>query len=222
MSKHERLRELEKSDVWLLVEGANDLYFVAELMKKHGVDYDAPCLGMPWIKDTRGLSLLLAELEVVLRVKRHLGLILDADTVGPAGRWTEVKRRLEATGWTAPNSLPAEGLVLTNGGGRRVGVWLMPKNETEGYLESLVAELIPSGDPTWNFAKAKSDEARRMGAPFREDLLDRASLYTWLAWRETPGRPIGEAIARRWLDANAPSGQVFASWFKRLFTEAMK
>lgn len=221
MKAAERIRRLESSNVRLLVEGANDKYFVAELMKHHGVNYDHAEVGMPYIRDCGGLPSLLSETEVSLLRYQHLGIVLDTDTDQPSDRWNKIAEMIRSAGWDASTEIPKDGFVSERNG-RTVGVWLMPDNASEGYLEGLVGMLIPPDDLVWDFSKSCTNEARGKGAPFRSDLSLRASLYTWLAWREKPGRPIGEAIARGWLDANAEAALRFANWFKRVFPNSQQ
>lgn len=42
-------------------------------------------------------------------------------------------------------------------------------------------------------------------------------MHTWLAWQNEPGKPYGQAITARYLDASLPTGAVFADWLKRVF-----
>jgi hypothetical protein len=45
----------------------------------------------------------------------------------------------------------------------------------------------------------------------------KARLHTWLAWQEEPGKPIGQAITKRFLDPEATEAQAFLDWLRRLF-----
>ena len=40
---------------------------------------------------------------------------------------------------------------------------------------------------------------------------------TWLAWQEVPGRPIGQAIAKKYLDPEASYAQLFIQWIREVF-----
>lgn len=42
-------------------------------------------------------------------------------------------------------------------------------------------------------------------------------MHTWLAWQEEPGKPYGQAITARYLDATLPTGAAFAAWLQRVF-----
>lgn len=42
-------------------------------------------------------------------------------------------------------------------------------------------------------------------------------IHTWLAWQDDPGTPLGQAITKRYLDAEGPHVAAFLSWLTRLF-----
>lgn len=52
---------------------------------------------------------------------------------------------------------------------------------------------------------------------FRDEVTLKVRIHTWLAWQEDPGRPMGYAIGRGFLDPNAPSAIALVSWVRRLF-----
>ena len=45
----------------------------------------------------------------------------------------------------------------------------------------------------------------------------KAHVHTWLAWQKEPGKPMGQAITKRYLDANAPHAQQLIVWIRKLF-----
>lgn len=45
----------------------------------------------------------------------------------------------------------------------------------------------------------------------------KAYLHTWLAWQEEPGKPMGQAITKKYVDAQAPHAQLLISWLRQLF-----
>ncbi|HST61263.1 MAG TPA: DUF3226 domain-containing protein, partial [Longimicrobium sp.] len=47
----------------------------------------------------------------------------------------------------------------------------------------------------------------------------KALIHTWLAWQEQPGSPMGQAIGKRDLDAQAPQAQRFVAWLQRLMVD---
>jgi len=52
---------------------------------------------------------------------------------------------------------------------------------------------------------------------FRESYQAKAHLHTWLAWQEEPGTPMGLAITKRYLDAEAPYALLLLNWIRELF-----
>lgn len=149
-----------------------------------------------------------------------LGIILDADTDLHA-RWQAVAFRLNAAGYTDVPATPApEGTVIETPADSllpRVGVWLMPDNQTPGILEDFLQFLVPAGDGLLTLvdqAIAGIPIGQRRFSDVREA---KARLHTWLAWQKEPGKPFGQAISARYLDPNLPAANIFAGWLQRTF-----
>ncbi|NVB38348.1 hypothetical protein G6O69_10950 [Pseudenhygromyxa sp. WMMC2535] len=148
----------------------------------------------------------------------HLGVILDADDDLPA-RWAALRDRVETI---YPGVMPAQpdpsGTVLAlPEGGPRLGVWLMPDNALPGMLEDFVSFLVPEADACWPQAKAYVDAARKSGAGVSARHAQKARVHAWLAVQEQPGRPMGQAITARYLDADAAVVEALLAWLERLF-----
>ena len=45
----------------------------------------------------------------------------------------------------------------------------------------------------------------------------KALIHTWLAWQETPGMPMGQAITARVLSHESPIAIAFVAWLQHLF-----
>jgi len=94
----------------------------------------------------------------------------------------------------------------------------MPDNRMRGMLETFLPYMMPTGSTElWQFAQAVTNEAKGKGAVFTESHLDKANIYTWLAWQNPPGRQLHQAIKERILQANHPNAQRFVTWFKTLY-----
>ncbi len=52
---------------------------------------------------------------------------------------------------------------------------------------------------------------------FPENHTIKAQFHTWLAWQQEPGKPMGQAITKKFLDSNSPSALQFISWVTRVF-----
>jgi len=198
----------------LLVEGIDDLHLTAHLLKRYGHE------GVIYIEKREGISKLLKSLRTFLKddsIKR-LGIIVDANS-DLLARWQAIRNRLMASGTVAlPNSPNAEGTIAVIDQGYRklrVGVWLMPDNQSPGMLEDFAGQLVPIKDDLWDKAKLNVDEI--VTARFPKEHTSKAYIYTWLAWQKEPGKPLGLAIRARYLDANSAAGQKLIAFLKGLF-----
>jgi len=161
-----------------------------------------------------------------------LGIIVDADT-DLAARWQQVADRLKEKGYCEIGGLPdREGVILMPPAGSleqpKVGIWVMPDNQSTGCLEDFLQSLISQGDKLHPHAKqivAALPEKRFLNSNEPEDSAfnqihqSKAIMHTWLAWQEKPGRPFGQSITAEYLDPNLPPGQAFAAWLRKLFFE---
>ncbi|HEY8375848.1 MAG TPA: DUF3226 domain-containing protein, partial [Nannocystis sp.] len=115
--------------------------------------------------------------------------------------------------------LPPEGCVAAcSRTGRRFGVWIMPDNTSAGMLETFLKYLLPDGhDALWAHAQQAATRAHDRGAPFKQAHVDKANIYTWLAWQNPPGRQLHDAVKQRILRPDSPHAEPFVAWFCRLF-----
>jgi hypothetical protein len=114
--------------------------------------------------------------------------------------------------------LPSDGLIETNADGLKLGVWLMPDNQSRGMLETFLMYLAPQdNDAVLRYAAEACRTAKEMGAPFKEAQTTKAEIHTWLAWQDEPGRQLHQAVKERLLNPNAPYARPFLNWFRKLF-----
>ncbi|MGH2495980.1 MAG: DUF3226 domain-containing protein [Ktedonobacteraceae bacterium] len=52
---------------------------------------------------------------------------------------------------------------------------------------------------------------------FRNAHESKARIHTWLAWQKEPGKPMGQAITARYLDADALHARQLIAWIRKLF-----
>jgi len=114
----------------------------------------------------------------------------------------------------------AEGTIVEPPAGKflpRVGIWIMPDNQTKGILEDFLRFLVPEGSAL--FEHVKSSVAAIPQGERRFHLLaePKAVIHTWLAWQEEPGKPLGTAITARYLDPDVTQVDVLVSWLNRLY-----
>ena len=197
----------------LLVEGKDDEHVLYHLLEHHNVPERFK------IKDKKGIDNLLETLDVELLGSglKRLGIVVDAD-VNIQGRWDAVRTILINSGY---NSLPTkpdpDGTVIEQPGLPSVGLWLMPDNALPGMLEDFIGFLVPTGDVLWPHSEECLRQAAELDRRFVEAHRPKALIHTWLAWQEEPGTPLGLAITKRYLDAEAPHAHRLIAWIRRLF-----
>jgi hypothetical protein len=201
----------------LFVEGQDDVHVLVHPLKHHEI------LQRIKIEDKRGIENLLEILPTELRVNselERLGIVVDADEDIDA-RWMALRDRLIKSGSVQmPTAPDPEGTVVTIEQPDRVlivGIWLMPNNILPGMLENFVSFLVPKDDSLWNRAAACLEQIPEQERRFPANHQIKAHIHTWLAWQEEPGKPLGQAITKRYLDAETSHAQQFMNWIRRLF-----
>ena len=203
----------------LLVEGKNDRHVIWALCHQYQLP-ETFSVEVPLETEGQGIETLLASLPDKLKDENlcTLGIVVDADE-NVAARWQAVTNRLRKIGYDKIPEIPVtEGWVDQQSELPKVGVWLMPNNQIPGMLEDFVACLIPEGD----ILKEKAEAILR---EIEEENLNgyslvhrpKALIHTWLAWQESPGMPMGQAITARVLSYNSSIAEIFIGWLRRLF-----
>jgi hypothetical protein len=93
----------------------------------------------------------------------------------------------------------------------------MPDNTVPGMLEDFCRLLIPTNDPLWIRALRAVQAIPESERLFSVQHAAKANIHTWLAWQEEPGKPIGQAITKKYLDADAPHALRLIAWLRSLF-----
>lgn len=211
----------------LHVEGKNDMHAIGNLLKKHGLEC-RPKIGPVHIEDHgseegeeagRGIDELLRVFEYTVRqsANRCVGFVVDADDDFPS-RWNAVADRLRNLGAVPPPAIPSGGLILNvDTVNAKVGVWIMPDNQSRGALEDFLRSLVDDGDPVIGHAEQATDIAGQLGASFRAVDRLKAILHTWLAWQSNPGRPYGTAINNEYFKSDHQLAVNFIAWFCNLY-----
>ncbi|MCK4659658.1 MAG: hypothetical protein KAV82_09085 [Phycisphaerae bacterium] len=206
----------------LLVEGDEDKRVIPQLIEANGIRWGEnrdtwiveldQCDGFenmvkPGVIET---ELKASGLEV-------LGIIADAnDNAGR--RWESLRNRCRGSFPELPDELPATGLIHESETGLKLGVWLMPDNRSHGMMETFLTYLVPDdSNPVLKHAESARNEARVLGAPYKDVHADKAKIHTWLAWQDPPGRPLHNAVMERLLDPCSPHAAAFVRWFRSLF-----
>lgn len=212
MNKTLLVRE-EAPQNYLLVEGDDDEHVLYHLLKRHKIHEQVA------IKNKGGIENLLGTLSTELKGsgEKRVGILIDADT-DIAARWQALRDRLVTFGYhTIPEAPLPDGTIIDEEGRPMVGVWLMPDNKLSGMLENFVSFLVPQGDTLWPMAEDIVQRVIGVGCRFPPTQTIKAYMHTWLAWQEEPGKPMGQAITKRFLKAEAPHAQQLMNWIRELF-----
>lgn len=152
-------------------------------------------------------------LEIKAPGRQAVGILVDAND-NLRSRWDAVVHRLRMADIRFPRSPDPAGTIIE--GKPRVGIWLMPDNESSGELEDFVVQMIPDGDPVWPLSQQYIDGIPKDDRKFTEKKMLRAKLYAWLSARRDP-KQMGSAILSRDLNVDGSLCQGFVEWLIKLF-----
>lgn len=207
----------------LLVEGENDCHVVLALWQA----YQRPpkesfgifqCGGDDKNRLLKQLNSLIQSSLSGVETTRTLGVVMDADKPDVAARWQQIRDKLRHYPYAFPPTPAAEGTVIPpyEKDAPRLGFWLMPNNRDAGMLEDFLLELAEP--EVLNQAKQCVSEAEQAGlTKFKKNHRSKAELHTYLAWRDEPGKPYGQALTAHALQAHTPIAEQFMAWLDRLF-----
>ncbi len=155
----------------------------------------------------------------------RLGIVIDADQ-DLDKQWRKVLKILTKAGFkdeNLPESLNADGTVITQEFLPKFGIWIMPDNITDrGMLEDFLEFLVPDKDnnPIWAKAVKCSQEVLEEieeEIRFNDIHLSKARIHAYLAWQKNSGNPFGTSITAKYLQADNPKCEKFVGWIKHLF-----
>ncbi len=208
-----QLRQASKPVNCLLVEGSHDKHVLWSLLEHHKIPE------VFRVEAKEGIDMLLDTLDMELERSglTRLGIVVDADS-DIQSRWDALRNKLTQYGYkTVPSQPKAEGTIIVEEDLPVVGIWLMPENTLPGMLEDFLHFLVPAEDSLWLLAEEIVQQVEVQECRFRPTYRSKAKMYTWLAWQEEPGKPLGQAITARYLDANASHAQKLVAWMRNLF-----
>ncbi len=210
----------------VLVEGPDDCHVLRHLIGRHTSRSRAKAIN---IEVSNGIDTLLGDLPLHLQdtTLKCLGVIVDADEDIEA-RWQALSQIITQAGEVDfPQQPDASGTIIEvnlNQTHRpiKVGLWLMPNNKLSGMLEDFIKFLVPTRDKLWSQVEACLTQIPDADFPF--DIASRnkvawqrkAKIHTWLAWQEEPGKPLGQAITKRFVDPQAKEAQDLVNWLRQL------
>lgn len=210
----------------LHVEGKDDLYVIAGLLERHGIDMSEGKRPLK-IQDHDSDDPLRSGDTVVLDVMtetirnatdRPVAFVLDIDAK-TTDRWAKVSAALKAAGLSPPLKCPNDGYVgQVPNYPYPCGVWLMPDCQTDhSKLEHLLKTLVPPGDSLWKHSEESTDQSRKHQSSYRETDRIKAIVHCWLAWQKDPGVPFGIAIKAKFFGIDSPEAQAFLRWLGRVY-----
>ena len=193
----------------LIVEGEDDKHVVLQLCIRLNFEPEFCIVSKGGIENVlKGISL-----DVKAPDRKAVGIVVDAND-DPSARWAKVTERLRSAGIEPPNGPKPGGTVIDSI--PRVGIWLMPDNESAGELEDFVQTMIPPDDQVWPLSESYINNIPTEFQRFRPGKVLRAQMYAWLATRRLPGR-MGAAIEAEDLDINVEGCTNFVAWLQKLF-----
>ena len=199
------------SEHLLIVEGQDDLHVLWHLRERH------PSVPSFCIQDKGNDIELLKSIVPETRVedRKALGILIDAND-HLTSRWDALSNRLLGEGIRTPASPDPDGTIIDTLGKPRIGLWLMPDNQSPGELEDFIRPMIPTTDPVWPLSTQYVDGIPVSDRPFKDGKILKAKIHAWLAVREEPA-PMGRAITTRDLEVEGELCKKLVAWLGRLF-----
>ncbi len=205
----------------LLVEGKDDQHVIYAIRDIYKIPKNAFK-----IEELGGIENVLQKADLTLidgSMDNCLGIVIDADD-NLNSQWQKVRSILERAGFENLPALPDEnGTIIKQEFLPAFGVWIMPDNKIEkGFLETFLTYLVPDPENNKIWQHAKNSVADLEEKPFikeNADHTEKAEVHTYLAWQREPGKPFGQAITAKYLQADNPNCEKFVEWLKRLFVD---
>lgn len=215
------MKPTKNSKRTLLVEGNNDKHVILALLKHYAVP-EAFVL-----EELQGIDNRIQNIRYRIHAFREstalerLGIIFDADESGER-RWERLRKDLIPLSVNIPEKPDPSGTVVVINSQQRLGIWVMPDNCLPGKLEDFLGFLVKENDsllPRVDQFLQSLPTREECPARYPDKDLVKARIHGWLAIQEEPGKPMGQAITAKYLDANAPMANVFVDWIRRLFVD---
>ena len=194
----------------LLLEGNDDCNIIDKFCKSNNI---AANFGFCNCKNDNKL---LAKLDALLREnnKNIIGVILDADNNVDA-RYREIKDKVKGF-YILPKNMPKGGLVHTEKGRPKLGVWIMPNNQDNGALEEFYLTLATDIDTDFIDNVITQAENKKLTS-FKSQHRKKVIMHTYFSWQDSPGSPLHASINKIALDNNQNIAKAFSAWLVQLF-----
>ncbi|SHA24110.1 hypothetical protein BTHERMOSOX_1324 [Bathymodiolus thermophilus thioautotrophic gill symbiont] len=195
----------------LLLEGTDDCHIIKKFCEDGNI---AVNFGFC---NCRGDSNLLKQLSAFLLAndnKDIIGVILDADNNVDA-RYQEIKDKVKKF-YTLPEEMPKDGLVYTEKGQPKLGIWIMPNNQDNGALEEFYLTLAIDIDTDFINDVITQAEGKNLTS-FKSQHRKKAIMHTYFSWQDFPGSSLHASINKIALDNNQDIAIAFSAWLVKLF-----
>lgn len=162
--------------------------------------------------------------------KNRIGLVIDADFSkndggGFSKTQTLVNQRLEEASWSLLSKTNYSGFSTASHKTKDVkaGVWIMPDNLHDGYIENLIIETVCLEQKNlFDYAAEQTKIIANGGKgipsiPTRKHHIDKAKVGAWLAWNDPPRMSLGAAHSNNLLNFNAGTGSDLCNWLRWLY-----
>ena len=200
-----------------MVEGTDDEHVLKNICGNRDIPH------LDEVETQDGVENLIEGLGVRLTLSEEgdvIGVVIDADT-DISARWQSIRDRITGVGYqNVPDQPDPDGTILDPPARTllpRLGIWIMPNNQTSGILEDFLRFLVPQSNILFDHAKASVAAIPEGERRFKQLAEPKAVIHTWLAWQKDPGLPFGKAIKARFLDPSVPEVDVLVAWLERLF-----
>jgi hypothetical protein len=95
----------------------------------------------------------------------------------------------------------------------------MPNNKVPGILENFLAFLVPETDKLLPLVDGFLDRIPLEDRRCPNIRLPKARIHAWLAVQEHPGKPLGQAITAKYLNAENAVVAPFLGWIRAVFAD---
>ena len=214
----------------LIIEG-HDSWVLAELWGKHlpnpkGYETDKDLKNKQFFKSANGYDNVPRLISATLKTAdlTNLGVIVDANEKGAANRLQAIKHRLSdyfRNEILAKINLQPGGIVVKEDDKPlTVGIWIMPDNQSNGYLEHFLESMLPpeGKKDLWGHVQTTlKDLQAQHFCEFEEIAFQKAVIRTWLAWQKEPGLSYGTALSKGYFNPNVNTINPFLNWLANTF-----
>ncbi len=193
-----------------IVEG-NDSHVISSILKKRGFGFPNSFSEetiRDFYKKAKSVERIPTLFKAALEnsVYNNIGIVLDANQIGPNRRYQAYKDILVAyDSKIEPPNVNNNGISITDSTGRKIGIWIMPDNKSSGYLEHFLERIIP----TENKKKLEyvKEVVEKYNSKFNNAISDsekqKAYVYSYLALQSKPGMPLGQAVTANYFNGKS-------------------